>query len=61
MPIKDEMADLDEWPYIYCDDCRTVQPVVLVQNDEMTADLLCATCTRIMATLHKQQAHDRAS
>lgn len=49
----------DRFPYIWCDCCKSVQPLKIDVMEPGTlclyaaADLLCLTCTSIIATLHE--------
>ena len=49
---------LERFPNVFCDNCRKVQPMIFdvleanEKNTQAAADIVCAECKSIMATLY---------
>ena len=52
------MTDVSRFPFIWCDNCDGIQPVILDElpadyhNERPALDLVCSRCKVIIATLH---------
>jgi hypothetical protein len=55
------MPDVNPYPYIWCENCDAIQPVLWddlpadEQHDRPALDLVCGVCSLIIATLHQSQ------
>ena len=51
-------STLERFPNVFCDNCRKVQPMIFdvleanEKNTQAAADIVCAECKSIMATLY---------
>jgi hypothetical protein len=41
------------FPFVWCDTCDSIQPMKIEVMQHKAADVLCATCFSIIATLHE--------
>ena len=60
------MNTLEHFPLVWCDTCDSVQPMIFEvmqaydKNDHDAADIVCAECKSIIATLHARQANSHS-
>lgn len=59
MTKEKKITDLNNYPYIWCDQCNEIQPLWLhrlvaqVPNDHEAVDLVCFECKFLVATIHE--------
>jgi len=56
------MDTLERFPRVWCDTCRKIQRMIFDvmkangKNDDDSADVICAECRSVIATLHAPSA-----